>query len=113
METIGSKMKILNLPLKGKWYKMIESGEKTEEYREKKPYWLKRLCIRAICRCEICDGPEKACFVPRYDAIRFRYGYTKRTMLFKLDNITIGKGRPQWGAPDCDVFVLKLGNRIN
>lgn len=28
----------LFLPLKAKWYNMIESGEKTEEYREIKPY---------------------------------------------------------------------------
>ena len=26
-------MKILHLPLKAQWYNMIESGEKTEEYR--------------------------------------------------------------------------------
>ena len=30
-------MKILNLTLKAKWYDMIESGEKKEEYREIKP----------------------------------------------------------------------------
>lgn len=36
-------MKILDLVLKGKWYDMIASGEKKEEYREIKPYWEKRL----------------------------------------------------------------------
>lgn len=36
-------MKILDLVLKGKWYDMIASGEKREEYREIKPYWEKRL----------------------------------------------------------------------
>lgn len=35
--------KILYLPLKKKWYEMIESGEKPEEYREDKPYWRRRL----------------------------------------------------------------------
>lgn len=35
--------KILDLVLKGKWYDMIASGQKTEEYREIKPYWEKRL----------------------------------------------------------------------
>ena len=34
---------VLDLVLKKKWYDMIESGEKTEEYREIKPYWEKRL----------------------------------------------------------------------
>ena len=36
-------MKVLDLPLKKEWYDMIESGIKTEEYREIKPYWEKRL----------------------------------------------------------------------
>lgn len=30
--------KILYLPLKKEWYEMIESGVKTEEYREIKSY---------------------------------------------------------------------------
>ena len=33
----------LYLTLKEEWYHMIESGEKTEEYRENKLYWCKRL----------------------------------------------------------------------
>ena len=36
-------MKTLTLFLKKKWFDMIASGEKTEEYREIKPYWEKRL----------------------------------------------------------------------
>lgn len=35
--------KELRLSLKTKWYKMIESGEKKEEYREINPYWCSRL----------------------------------------------------------------------
>lgn len=35
--------KTLTLSLKKKWFDMIASGEKTEEYREIKPYWEKRL----------------------------------------------------------------------
>ena len=42
-EIIDREMKTLHLPLKAKWYEMIESGVKTEEYREIKPYWMKRL----------------------------------------------------------------------
>lgn len=36
-------IKTLPLPLKKEWYNMIESGVKTEEYREIKPYWINRL----------------------------------------------------------------------
>lgn len=35
-------MKTLSLVLKKKWYDMIASGEKTEEYRELKAYWWHR-----------------------------------------------------------------------
>lgn len=93
-------MKILDLPLKKKWYEMIESGVKKEEYRECKDYWYKRLTDMDTLRAK------------PYTHIRFRYGYTKRTMLFELDCITIGIGHPEWGAPKWDVFILKLGKRI-
>lgn len=35
--------KTLDLVLKSKWYDMITSGEKREEYREIKTYWENRL----------------------------------------------------------------------
>lgn len=38
-----SECAILPLVLKGKWFDMITSGEKLEEYRELKPYWAKRM----------------------------------------------------------------------
>ena len=104
-------MKILHLPLKKEWYEMIESGVKTEEYREIKPYWSKRL-----------TGVEHPLFSVRhgyrsanqngYTHIKFSYGYTKRTMTFELERISIGKGKAEWGAPDNDVFIIKLGRRV-
>ena len=36
-------MKILDLDLKGKWYDMIESGEKPEEYRDLIQHWVSRI----------------------------------------------------------------------
>ncbi len=36
-------MKILYFPLFAKWYDMIASGEKPEEYRDMIPYWVKHL----------------------------------------------------------------------
>ena len=33
---------MLTLPIKKKWFDMICSGAKKEEYREIKPYWTKR-----------------------------------------------------------------------
>ena len=88
---------ILNLPLKAKWYNMIENGEKKEEYREIKPYWIKRLL----------DGGKK------FDIVKFSYGYTKKTMEFKCLGISKGLGNKDWGAPtNSNVFIIKLGKRL-
>ena len=35
--------KVLTLTVSKQWFDMIVSGEKTEEYREIKPYWVARL----------------------------------------------------------------------
>lgn len=90
---------ILHLPLKAEWYNLIESGIKTEEYREIKPYWIKRLCIT--------DSDFK-----HYDKVKFSYGYTKKTMTFLIEKISKGKGRKEWGAMDDEVFIITLGNRV-
>lgn len=116
-------MKTLHLPLKAKWYEMIESGEKTEEYREIKPYWEKRLVDykavvedykRLVFRRYVLGAHNDICGeYPRgYTHVKFSYGYTKRTMTFEIESITIGKGKPEWGAPAEEVFIIKLGNRI-
>ena len=47
-----------------------------------------------------------------YTHVKFSYGYTKRTMTFKVKGITIGKGKSEWGAPREGVFIIKLGARI-
>ena len=35
--------KVLTLTVNKQWFNMIVAGEKTEEYREIKPYWVARL----------------------------------------------------------------------
>jgi hypothetical protein len=121
-------MKILHLPLKAKWYEMIESGVKTEEYKSIKPYWVQRLTRYGSD--ELLNGRLYADFLAsspdvlkyniememmsytKYDAVKFSYGYTKRTMTFEIESITVGKGKPEWGAPAEDVFIIKLGKRV-
>ena len=117
------EMKTLHLPLKAKWYEMIESGVKTEEYREIKPYWEKRFIDykalksdykRIVFRRVVLGKWTDACehYPKDYTHVKFSYGYTKRTMTFEIESITIGKGNPEWGAPTEDVFIIKLGKRI-
>lgn len=130
---------VLDLPLKKEWYEMIESDIKKEEYREIKPYWCNRLLYggplgineywKPILKKTYESIKENGEKWPNafnlehllvfeygtrgYTHVRFRYGYTKRTMLFELKEITIGMGNPEWGAPkDKEVFILKLGDRV-
>ena len=114
---------VLDLPLKKKWYEMIESGIKKEEYREIKPYWCNRLLfmypfitqywegiLERVKKGEI-DFDEILLEhgTRHYTHVRFRYGYTKRTMLFELKGITIGKGKTEWGAAaDKDYYILTI-----
>ena len=123
------KNKTLHLVLKGNWYDMIASGEKKEEYREIKPYWVNRLLrIRrdfaydfdtySDCISMLENETEHAMNVmdaayTDYDHVCFHRGYTNTTMTFELKDIDIGIGNPEWGAPtDRPVFIIKLGERL-
>ncbi len=124
-------MKVLYQPLKKEWYEMIEAGIKKEEYREIKPYYIPRFFEDRLSR-ETIAGPLLDEFISDlrdsgnveqaaddfglrlkdYDTVCFSYGYTKRRMLWEYKGITIGHGRPEWGAPDCKTFIIKLGKRL-
>lgn len=121
------KMKILHLPLKAKWYEMIESLIKGEEYRSITSYWIQRLCVfsdgnrisksearflennKSILYSGIYEGNIE--FI-KFTHVKFSYGYTRRTMTPEVENVTIGYGKPEWGAPEELVFIIKLGKRL-
>lgn len=129
-------MKAIDLVVKAKWYDMEASGEKPEEYREIKPYWIKRLCDNPVfdskgnligrkpiddwtiakcrrCGIDLIKAFHRGNMIPNeLTHARFRRGYTHTAMLFRIDNIAIGRGKPEWGAPDHDVFIIRLGERI-
>ena len=42
--------KVLTLSVKKEWFDKIVSGEKKEEYREIKPYWVARLFYNGACK---------------------------------------------------------------
>lgn len=125
------KKNTLHLILKKEWFEMIERDEKREEYRERSPYWITRLLewqdmpdSHTVLTERITMGEAKAIadeghdtycghLVPKhFDAVCFSYGYTKRRMTFECKGITIGRGRKEWGAPDHETFIIKLGKRL-
>ena len=99
----------LNLTLKGKWFDMILSGVKKEEYRDIKPYWIDRLTFIDP---NTLDGQE----FKNFTHIKFTngYGYHRPSFTIECKGIDIGMGNTDWGAPtDRDVFILSLGEITN
>lgn len=81
---------------------MVKSGEKKEEYREIKPYWITRMHF------DLWDTKP-------FDFIKFTNGYSKNAPNFtiELKSIHIGKGRKEWGAiVGTDYFILSLGQIV-
>lgn len=108
-------MKTLDLILKKKWYDMIASGEKKEEYRELTDYWGRRLTTipNGMLLFSYRNGYEPIPF-KHFDDVNFHLGYAKDrpTMNLKVEGIEVREGRPEWGAePGKKYYVIKLGER--
>lgn len=109
-------MKVLHLFNEYVWYDMIEQGEKPEEYRDIET-WSKRICRygkKQTCGIRCAFGNHTFCkkVATDYTHVCIHRAYTKTTMLWSIDQITIGKGNPKWGAPKCKVFIIKLKERV-
>lgn len=124
-------MKTLDLVLKRKWFDMITSGEKTEEYREIKPYWVQRFCYKTspsypvpwVSMVVTSQNPEylkqalkmRTMAFKRFTRVTFHLGYAKNrpSMTFAIKEIVIDEGKEEWGAlPGETYFVIKLGERL-
>jgi hypothetical protein len=111
-------MKILHLTLKKKWFDMILSGEKKEEYREIKQYWVNRLIEEPTSVDHIVYGIDALKIYPLcdyWDAVRFTNGYSKNAPSFLIEckEVVVDYGKEYWGAiPDVQYFVIKLGKII-
>lgn len=131
-------MKILHLTLKKKWFDLIASGEKKEEYREIKDYWARRF-LDAVEP----GGIEWGCWeemlsdmrhpfnchtniqelldyfgvrLRQYDSIKFKNGYGKKSpeLLIECKGITVKNGEDKWGAEKGTFyFALQLGRILS
>lgn len=121
---------MLILPIKKRWFDMILSGEKKEEYRDIKEYYETRfqnlfgaITIHPLyppdnfldrSEFELLQGeavPEEI----RKDSVQeiiFRNGYSKDSKAIKARcRLRTGKGRPEWGAePDKQYYILEILN---
>lgn len=103
MENIDPSL-ILKLTVTKKWFNMILSGEKREEYRLIKPHWISRFL------------EKKTQGFRNYQYIQFTNGYGDHRPHFicKCEGISKGLGRIEWGAPfKKRVFILNLGEIVS
>lgn len=84
---LNRNMKILHLTLHRHWFAAIASGDKTVEYRERKPYWEKRLV-------------EKS-----FDKIHFRNGFSRNAPFMRVECLEITD--TVWD--DSPAFGIQLG----
>jgi hypothetical protein len=94
---------ILHLNVKKKWFDMIKSGEKKEEYRDSSNYWMSRIGNNIKIK--------KLHYHPTDVIICFSNGYAKnRPQIFiECKGLHLGIGKKEWGASDEQQFILSLG----
>jgi len=85
---------MLTLPIKKKWFKMIKSGEKKEEYRELSQFYDTRLQR----------------FVGKIIPVRLSNGYASDSPKMDINVlVTVGIGISEWGAiSNKKYYVLKI-----
>lgn len=83
---------MLTLPIKKKWYDLILSGKKKEEYRDIKPYYTSR--FENLWQGSLIGGKAER-------EVCFRNGYSSEAPSF-IAAVTLdsGPGRPEWGAEE-------------
>ena len=120
--------KVLTLPVTKKWFDKISSGEKTEEYREIKLYWMVRLFPNHFKK--KCDGRPLSCAScmkatlqrtdyddlcdDKFTHVRFTNGYPKGGEPYiekEIVSIAIGKPKPGLCPKEFenkDYFIIKF-----
>lgn len=96
-------MKTLSLVLKGKWFDMIASGEKKEEYRDLSPYWRKRLV-------------DENAYFRKFDTVKFYHGYSKgrKSIVLKFKGTRVDLGNPEWGGKgNWYYYCISLGEIVS
>jgi len=112
--------KILKLSLDKIWFDMILSGEKTEEYREFKKYWIDRLTEdKSYCQM---GNSGYVINEKKFDYVKFTNGYGSHrpNAIFECGKIRIDKptqlGRTKFIEEGSDydyVFVIPIGQEVS
>lgn len=123
-----AKKKVLKLVVSKQWFDMIASGEKTEEYRDIKPYWVARLFhnnsniidVRYLAsdlagRTDLLKKyiDAQRIVLKQYTHVLFINGYRKDSPRIKKEIECISIGKPKKGlCPDRwldhEFFIIKF-----
>lgn len=109
---------MLILPIKKKWFDMILSGEKKEEYREIKPYYTSRFANLLGLNISGQNEEDKRLLLKsqakKQFVVLFRNGYSSSSPAFSaFCHLKVGAGKEKWGvATGVEYYVLKI-DRIN
>lgn len=107
---------VLRVVLAGKWFDMIERGEKLEEYRKDAPGkfgWARKLLDKVGAGLVLFGLPMEA-MKPgnfrKYEYLVASRGYTSRTLTRKIKRIRWGQPRPEWSGDTVTgaCFVIEL-----
>ena len=95
----------LHLVLKTKWFEMIRKGIKTVDYRE-----IKQFYAELFARGQIkVNGTAYQDYKVNI-CLHLGYGKNRPTMLLECEGLSIGVGKPEWGAePNVPYYRLGLG----
>lgn len=103
---------MLIIPIKKKWYDMILSGNKKEEYREIKPYYTSRIkneidFIKFLDYDSMIEVLEIGGIGIK---VMFRNGYSKNSPSFIARcTLSVGTGKEEWGAEKSrQYFILTV-----
>lgn len=115
-----TKTKVITLIVSKQWFDMIAAGDKTEEYREIKPYWASRLVNQQAESGEVlfdefggyCRVIGKLEYKP-YTHVLFINGYRKDSPRIEKEIESISIGKPKKGlCPDkwldTEFFIIKF-----
>jgi hypothetical protein len=89
-------MNTLTLALKKEYFNAVKTGEKVFEYRQRTPYWVKRLEGRNYERLILTLGYSKATDTSRRIELPW-YGYSLQTIT-----------HPHFGENPVDVYAIRL-----
>lgn len=98
---------IFDLNVTDDLFQMIKSGIKTEIYREITQYYQEKFDDNKILIGGLRHNAESV-------FLRVSNGYSKNRpqLIFLTDELSVGTGKIQWGAPDKECYILKLGELI-